>query len=112
MFKELGQMMSALKNIGKLREEVEKFQSRLAELHVEGTAGGGMVKVRANGRLEILRIEIGPDTPLQDRELLEDLICAAVNKALEKARELANQEAQKMAQSLGVPAGLGIPGLS
>lgn len=112
MFKEFGQMMGVLKNIGKLREEAEKFQSRLAEIHVEGNAGGGMVKAKANGRLELLRIEIGPDAPLQDRELLEDLICAAVNQALDKAREAANQEVQKMAQSLGVPAGLGIPGLS
>ncbi len=112
MFKELGQMMGALKNLGKLKEEAEKFQARLADLFVEGSAGGGMVRVRANARMEVLRIEISPDAPLQDREMLEDLIAAAVNQALVKAREVASEEVQKMAQSLGVPLGLGLPGLS
>jgi DNA-binding YbaB/EbfC family protein len=112
MFKEIGQIAGMLKNLGKLREEAERFRSRLAELQTEGMAGGGLVRVRVNGRLEVLRIEIAPDAPLQDREMLEDLITAAVNMALDKARELVSQEAQKMAQALGVPPGMEIPGLT
>ena len=111
MFKEIGQFASIMKNMGKIREEAERFQTKLGELHAEGSAGGDMVTVRANGRMEILSIKIAETAPLQDREMLEDLICAATNQALTKVRELVNREAQTMATSLGLPPGTGLPGL-
>jgi DNA-binding YbaB/EbfC family protein len=108
----LGQIAGALKNLGKIREEAEKFQARLAEVQAEGSSGGGMVRARVNGRLQVLSLQIAPDASLEDREMLEDLIVAAINMAMDKARELASLEAQKLAAALGVPPGMGIPGLT
>jgi DNA-binding YbaB/EbfC family protein len=111
MFKELGQLTSLMRNMGKLREEAERFQAKLGDIRAEGSAGGDMVTVRVNGRMEILSVKIADTAPLQDREMLEDLICSATNTALAKVREQVNQEAQNMAATLGVPPGMGLPGM-
>src|ERR1700722_14573510 len=111
MPKELGQLAGLMKNMGKLREEAQRFQTKLGELHADGSAGGDMVTVRVNGRMELMSVKIADSAPLQDREMLEDLICSATNQALSKARELVNQEAQNMAATLGLPPGMGLPGL-
>jgi len=113
MFKGVGQLFSLLGNAGKIKEEAERFQSKLGEISAEGSAGGDMVTVKANGRMEILKVTISESAAaLQDREMLEDLVCAAANQALAKVRELVSHEAQNMAQSLGLPAGMNLPGLS
>ncbi len=111
MFKEIGQLTSLMRNMGKLREEAERFQAKLGEIYAEGSAGGDMVTVRVNGRMEGLGVKIADTAPMQDRDLLEDLICSATNIALTKVRELVNREAQNMATSLGMPPGMGLPGI-
>jgi DNA-binding YbaB/EbfC family protein len=113
MFKELGQLASLLRNMpqmSKLKEEMDGLQQRLGQISAEGDAGGGMVKVRVNGKLELVACTISAEA-MGDREMLEDLIRAAVNQALEKARVQAAQETSKMAGNLGLPAGLDLPGL-
>ncbi len=111
MFKELSQMAGLLGQLPKIREELERLQQRLGQLTAEGDAGGGMVKVRVNGRMEVQACTISPDAT-GDREMLEDLIVAAVNQALAKVRQQAAEETGKMAASFGLPAGLPLPGLS
>jgi DNA-binding YbaB/EbfC family protein len=110
MFKELGQIAGLMKQLPKIREEMERLQQRLAQVSAEGDAGGGMVKVRVNGKLEVLACTIAPEA-LSDRELLEDLVKAAVNQAIARARQQSAQETQKMAAELGLPPGLNLPGL-
>jgi len=71
-----------------------------------------MVKVRVNGKLEMLACSISDEVFRQnDREMLEDLIRSATNQAVERARRLTAEEADKMAAGLGLPAGFGVPGL-
>ncbi|HLW67234.1 MAG TPA: YbaB/EbfC family nucleoid-associated protein [Gemmataceae bacterium] len=112
MFEELRQFAGLMRSLPKIKEEAEKFQAKLREIQAEGSAGGDMVKVRINGQMEVQSIAIAESAwALQDREMLEDLIRAAVNQAIEKVREKAGQEAQSMAASLGIPPGLAIPGL-
>src|SRR5437763_219103 len=113
MFKELGNMMSLLKNQGKIQEEVQKFQAQVGTITAEGTAGAGYVTVKANGRMEILTVRISEDAmKLNDREMLEDLIAAATNQALTKVRAQLAEESAKMAANIGLPAGmLGAGGL-
>jgi hypothetical protein len=115
MFKELGSMMNLLGNQSKLQEEMKKFQESLPTLIAEGTAGGGLVTAKANGRLEILQVVISPEAlALNDREMLEDLVTAATNMALAKVRELVAARTAAMAQSMGLPPGMlggsGLPG--
>jgi DNA-binding YbaB/EbfC family protein len=111
-FKQLGQFASLLQQLPKIKEEMERLQQRLGQLVAEGDAGGGMVKVRVNGKFEVLSCSVNEEIFRQnDRELLEDLIRAATNQALEKARHLAAEETGKMAAGFGLPSGLGLPGI-
>jgi DNA-binding YbaB/EbfC family protein len=112
MFKEIGQIASLIKNMPKIREEMEKFQGKMTQITAEGDAGGGMVKVKVNGRMELLNCALSDEAlKLQDKELLEDLIVGAVNQALTKVRQNVAEETQKMAVGLGVPPGMNLPGI-
>ncbi|MCX7853496.1 MAG: YbaB/EbfC family nucleoid-associated protein [Caldilineales bacterium] len=99
-----------LSQIQQLQQAMAAAQSALAELTVEATAGGGMVTVVANGQQEILAITIRPEVVDPDEvEMLQDLILAAVNQALEKSRALAGEQLGGLTQGLNLPAGF--PGL-
>ncbi len=112
MFKELGQLAGMMKNIGKIKEEMAGLQTRLGQIHAEGEAGGDMVKVKVNGSMEVLSIRLSDEAAkIGDREMLEDLIVSACNQALKKVRVAVSEETQKMASGLGLPAGMGLPGL-
>jgi len=112
MFEKLGQFASMLRNLPKMKEEIERTQQRLGQLTAEGDAGGGMVKVRVNGRMEVLGCSLSEEAmKLNDREMLEDLIRAATNQALEKARRLAAEEMSKTMAGMGLPAGVTLPGM-
>jgi DNA-binding YbaB/EbfC family protein len=111
MFGQLGQMMGMLRNLPKIREEVEKLQSKIAQLTAEGEAGAGMVKVKVNGHMEVLRCQISEELlKPAEREMLEDLVRGATNQAMKKVRQLVAEETSKMTSGLGLPAGMGLPG--
>jgi len=113
MFKEMGQIFSAMRNLPKIKEEMERLQQNLGQLTAEGDAGAGMVRVRVNGKNEVLGVRISEDLlKPDDREMLEDLIRAATNQALDKVRRQAAEETAKMAAGLGLPTGMSIPGMS
>ena len=104
MGKGLGDMM---KQVQKMQAKMEEMQAELEDERIEGTAGGGMVRVVANGKQEIIEVKIEKEVvDPDDVEMLEDLVVAAVNQAQEKAQELA---AEKMS---GLTGGLKIPGLN
>jgi len=111
MFKDLGAMAGLMKQLPKIQEEMQALQARLGQLTAEGDAGGGMVKAKANGKMEIVAVTLSAEA-LQggDRELLEDLIRAAVNQALERVRALVADETGKAAGNLGLPTGM-MPGM-
>ena len=90
-----------------LQRQMEELQNEIEASTVEATAGGGVVKVVANGKMLIESISIDPEVVSPDDvEMLEDLVAAAVNEALTNAQKMAND---KMAQVTG---GLNIPGLT
>jgi DNA-binding YbaB/EbfC family protein len=115
MFKGLGQMMNLVKQLpqlAKLKEEMERLQQRLGQISAEGDAGAGMVKVRVNGKQEVVACTISEEAfKAGDREVLEEMVRGATNQALERVRQLAAEETRKMAASLGMPAGMGLPGM-
>lgn len=93
-----------------LQSKVEEAQKELEKLEVEAEAGGGMVKVRANGKRKILSIKLDEDViDSDDAEMLEDLVVAGVNKALEKAEETAQEKMQDTYKNM-LPGG-GLPGM-
>jgi DNA-binding YbaB/EbfC family protein len=93
-----------------LQSKMEDAKKELQKVEVEAEAGGGMVKVKANGERKILSIKLDKDViDDDDAEMLEDLIVAGVNKALEKAEEAAQKKMQDTYKDL-IPGG-GIPGM-
>ncbi|HBI45865.1 MAG TPA: YbaB/EbfC family nucleoid-associated protein [Planctomycetales bacterium] len=112
MFKEIGQLAGMMGQMPRIREEMEKLQQRLPQLTAEGDAGAGMVKVRVNGRLDVTACVISEEImKLGDREMLEDLIRGATNQAIAKVRQQIADETAKMASNLGLPPGMGLPGM-
>lgn len=109
-------MADLFKKAQKMQEEMNRVQESLEEMTVEGAAGGGVVTATVNGKLKLLSVQIDPEViQSDDKEMLEDLITAAVNQALEKAQELAQQEMQKVAGGMlgNLPlGGMKIPGLT
>jgi DNA-binding YbaB/EbfC family protein len=92
-----------------MQEQMAKAQEELAKETVEASAGGGMVKVKATGALEITEITISPDAiDPNDPEMLADMILAAVNEALRSAQNLVES---KLGNAMGGLQGLGLPGL-
>ena len=92
-----------------MQEQMAKAQEELAGETVEASAGGGMVKVKATGALEITEIKISPEAiDPDDPELLADMVLAAVNEALRSAQQLVET---KLGGAMGGMQGLGLPGL-
>ena len=99
--KGLGDLM---KQAQRMKAEMDRIQAEVAAKTVEGSAGGGMVTVVANGKGEILSVRIDPEVARgEDQEMLQDLVTAAANDALRKARELLAQEVSRVAGGLGLP---------
>jgi DNA-binding YbaB/EbfC family protein len=104
-----------VKGIGELVRQAQKLQGQMAKVQedmaaktVEGSAGGGMVTVIANGKQEVMSIKIDPEVvDPNDIEMLQDLVVAAANDALKKAQEMVTSEMSKLTGGLN----LNLPGL-
>jgi hypothetical protein len=106
-----GGMQGMLKQIQKMQEEMQKVQSELGNITVSEEAGGGMIKATANGNKELVSIVIDPQVINPDeKEILEDLVVAAVNKVLTSAHKVAEEEMAKVTKGM-LPPGLNIPGM-
>ena len=109
-------MSNLLKQAQKMQEEMAKAQEGLASIIVDATSGGGMVKVKANCKLEIISVSIEKEViDPEDKEMLEDLVAAAVNQALQSAQQKAQEEMQKvtggMLGGMNLPGGMKFPGM-
>ena len=91
--------------LGNLPQKMETMKRRTAELRVEGTAGGGLVTVRMTGSLDVDSVRIDPKA-MDDRELLEDLVRAAVSDATQKARDELSRGMSDLTGGLPIPPGL------
>ena len=99
--KGMGNMMQQAQ---KLQSQLLKLQEELAEKTVEATAGGGMVKVVANGKQQIASIQIEQEVvDPEDVDMLQDLVLAAVNEALTKSQEMVTSEMSKLTGGLNIP---------
>jgi nucleoid-associated protein EbfC len=97
----LGDLM---KQAQRLKAEMERLQAEAAMKTVEGSAGGGMVIVIANGKGELLSVRIDPEVAKgEDLEMLQDLVTAAANDALRRARDLLAQEVSRLTGGLNLP---------
>ncbi len=105
-----GGMQGMLKQVQKLQAEMERVQNELGNKTISEEAGGGIVKATANGKKEIVSIQIDEEVIKGgDKEMLEDLVVAAVNKVLDSAGKMAEEEMAKVTKGM-IPPGLNIPG--
>lgn len=111
MFGKMGDIANLLKQAPEIMRQAQEMQGkaaemqeRLAQQQVEGTAGGGLVTVTANGQQKILSVNVDPSLISDnDKEMLEDLVVAAVNQALEKAKSVASEEMSKLTGDMNLP---------
>lgn len=109
----LNQMQGMLKQVQKMQEKMQKIQEELEQKSLTEEAGGGMVKVTINGKLQILKLQIEKEViNADDSEMLEDLIVAAVNKAIESSQKMSQEEMNKATSGMmpNIP-GMNIPGM-
>lgn len=95
-----------------IQKQMNDVQVKLDSLEVEGTSGGGLVKIRATAKGRILSVSIDESLMVPaDKQMLEDLVTAAFNDARSKADQAANAEMQKAQSGMGLPPGLNLPGM-
>jgi len=97
--------MKMLRQVQQMQDKMSKVQAELETETVEASAGGGAVRVVASGTQKLMSVTIDPDAAA-DTEMLQDLVVAAVNDAMEKSKQLAASKMQSVASGLGLPPGL------
>lgn len=103
-------LQGMLQQVQKMQAEMQKVQAELVKKTITEEAGGGMIKATVNGARELISIEIDPQVVVkEEKEILEDLVVAAVNKALSSAAKMAEEELANVTKGM-IPPGLNIPG--
>ena len=97
--------MKMLRQVQQMQDRMAKVQKELESATVEATAGGGAVTVVATGAQKLVSVRIDAEAA-SDTEMLQDLVVAAVNEAMEKSKEMAADKMQSVASGLGLPPGL------
>jgi DNA-binding YbaB/EbfC family protein len=102
----IGNMM---KQAQKMQEDMQKAQQEIANIEVEGQAGGGMVSVVMNGRHELRSVNIDESLMKDDKDMIEDLVAAAVNDAVRKIEQESSSKMSGVTSGLNLPAGMKLP---
>ena len=98
-----------MKQAQQMQANLEKTQKELADAEVIGESGAGMVKVTMNGKYDVKRVEIVPELFKDDKEMVEDLIAAAVNDANRRVEKMSQERMSKMTAGMGLPPGMKLP---
>ena len=107
MFK--GGMGNLMKQAQEMQEKMQKVQDEIAQAEVTGEAGAGMIKVVMNGRHDVSKVEIDPSIMEEDKEMLEDLLAAAVNDAVRKVETSSRAKMEEATAGLNLPPGFKMP---
>lgn len=111
--KSMEEMLAAAQKAAEtIQQQMGDAQAKLDAMEVEGTAGGGLVKIRATAKGRIIGVSIDDSLMVpSEKQMLEDLVTAAFNDARGKADRVAGEEMQKIQSGMGLPPGFNIPGL-
>lgn len=104
-----GGMGDLMKQAQRMQEDLQKAQEEIAKLEVTGEAGAGLVKVTMNGRHDVRQVSIDPSLMTEEREILEDLLAAAVNDAVRRVEANQKEKMSGMASGMGLPPGFKMP---
>ena len=104
-----GGIGNLMKQAQQLQANMQKAQAEIAAMEVTGESGGGMVKVTINGRHEAKRVQIDPSVPMDDREMIEDLVAAAFNDAVHRLETTSLEKMAGLMGGMNLPPGLKLP---
>jgi DNA-binding YbaB/EbfC family protein len=104
-----GGIGNLMKQAQQLQANMQKAQAEIAAMEVTGESGGGMVKVTINGRHEAKRVQIDPSVPMDDREMVEDLVAAAFNDAVHRLEATSQEKMAGLMGGMNLPPGLKLP---
>jgi len=104
-----GQLAGLMKQAQQMQENMKRMQEQLATVEVEGEAGAGMVKVVMTCRHDVKRVSIDPSLLSDDKDMLEDLVAAAVNDAVRKVETTVQEKMASMTAGLPLPPGMKLP---
>lgn len=102
-------LASLMQQAQQMQENIKQAQEEFEALEIHGESGAGMVKIVMNGKREALKVSIDPSLLTDDRDMLEDLVAAAVNDAVRKVAKLKKEKMAGLTQGLELPAGLKLP---
>ena len=103
-----GNIAGLMQQAQKMQEDMQKAQAELAQMEVTGQSGGGMVSVVMNGQHAVRRVSIDPGLA-DDLEMLEDLVTAAVNDAVNRIKETSDQHMSGLTEGMKLPPGFKLP---
>ena len=104
-----GGLGNLMKQAQKMQADLQKAQEELAKAEIQGESGGGLVKVTINGRHEVRRVEIEESLMGDDKEMLEDLVAAAMNDAAHKLEAHSKEQMSSATAGLNLPPGMKLP---
>ena len=104
-----GQLAGLMKQAQQMQENLKKAQDEIAAMELEGQAGAGMVKVVMTGRHDVKRVSIDPSLMGDDKDMLEDLIAAAVNDAVRRVETVTQEKMGGLTSGFGLPPGMKLP---
>jgi len=104
-----GGLGDIMKQAQQMQAHLQRAQEEIARVEVTGESGAGLVKVVMNGRHDVKRVRIDPSLSPDDRDMLEDLIAAAVNDANRRVEKATREKMTEMAAGLGLPPGMNLP---
>ncbi|MCG5515277.1 MULTISPECIES: YbaB/EbfC family nucleoid-associated protein [Ectothiorhodospira] len=104
-----GGLGNLMKQAQKMQEDMAKAQAELAEMEVTGESGGGLVNVIMTGKHAVRKVSIDPSLLEDDRDMLEDLLTAAMNDAVQKVEDMTREHMGNLTQGMGLPPGFKMP---
>jgi DNA-binding YbaB/EbfC family protein len=104
-----GGMGDLMKQAQKMQEDLQKAQAEVANLEVKGESGAGLVKIVMNGRHDVKSVSIDDSLLKEEKDILEDLIAAAVNDAVRKVETQSQEKMAKVTGGMGMPPGFNMP---
>lgn len=104
-----GGMGDLMKQAQKMQEEMQRAQEEIAATEVTGESGAGLVSIVMNGRHDVKRVSIDESLLEDDKEILEDLIAAAINDAVRKVEQSSQDKMSNITQGMGMPPGFKMP---
>ena len=105
----MGGIGNLMKQAQQMQENMQKMQAKIAEMEVEGASGAGLVKVMMTGKHDVKRVSIDPTLLADDKDMLEDLIAAAMNDAVRKVEAMVSEKMASATAGLPLPPGFKLP---